>query len=254
MLNAIIIEDETAAAVNLQAVIKEVAPDVEVTALLESIGETVEYFARHPQPDLIFMDIHLADGNSFRIFDMTEITSPVIFTTAYDNYALKAFEVNSIDYLLKPIKTSDVERAINKFRRFTHTEKADYKLRMETMTRESREEIFLIPLRDKLIPLHRDEIAFCHTANERVTAYTFAGEQYPLDKTLEALQAQLPHDRFFRANRQFIVARQAVKEISIWFGSRLSVHLTVDVPERIIISKVRVPEFKAWMKNIHPDE
>lgn len=250
MLNAIIIEDETAAAVNLQAVLREVAPDVKVTALLESIDETVEYFEEHRQPDLIFLDIHLADGNSFRIFEMTEITSPVIFTTAYDNYALKAFEVNSIDYLLKPIKSSDVERAINKFRRLTNTEKDDYRSRVNSVARESREETFLIPLRDKLIPLRRDDIAFCHTANEKVTAYNFEGEAFPLDKTLEALQASLPTEQFFRANRQFIISRKAVKEISIWFGSRLSLHLTVPTPEKIIISKVRVPEFKQWLKHI----
>ncbi len=250
MLSAIIIEDETAAAVNLESVIREVAPDVKITAQLESIGETVEYFESHPQPDLIFLDIHLADGNSFRIFEMTEITSPVIFTTAYDNYALKAFEVNSIDYLLKPIKSSDVERAINKLRRFTMTEKADYRSRVTSMAKESREQTFLIPMRDKLIPLRREDIAYCHTANEKVTAYNFEGAAFPLDKTLEALQASLPADEFFRANRQFIISRKAVKDISVWFGSRLSLHLTVPTPEKIIISKVRVPEFKQWLMQI----
>ena len=103
-------------------------------------------------------------------------------------------------------------------------------------------------------PLQRDRIAYCYTSNEKVTACDFDGETYPLDKTLEALQALLPERDFFRANRQFIVARRAVKEIAVWFGSRLTLHLTVDTPERIVISKARVPEFKTWLRAVHPAE
>ena len=116
MLRALIIEDETAAAVNLRAVLRETAPDVEVTGVLESVAESVEYLRNHPQPDLLFMDIHLADGDSFRIFDEVEIAAPVIFTTAYDRYALEAFKVNSIDYLLKPIEEEEVRRALEKLK------------------------------------------------------------------------------------------------------------------------------------------
>ena len=126
MLRALIIEDETAAAVNLRAVLRETAPDVEVTGVLESVAESVEYFRNHPQPDLLFMDIHLADGDSFRIFDEVEIAAPVIFTTAYDRYALEAFKVNSIDYLLKPLKSADVQRALEKLRRLTGSESRTY--------------------------------------------------------------------------------------------------------------------------------
>ena len=109
-------------------------------------------------------------------------------------------------------------------------------------------------VRDKIIPLHRSRIAYCYTSNEKVTAYGFDGAAYPLDKTLEALQGLLPESEFFRANRQFIVARQAVKEIAVWFGSRLTLHLTVETPERIVISKARVPEFKTWLRAVHPAE
>ena len=117
MMRALIIEDETAAARNLEAVLREVAPGVEILATLESVAESVEWLQSNPQPDLLFMDIHLADGDSFRIFESVEITAPVIFTTAYDRYALEAFKVNSIDYLLKPINTEDVRRALEKLRR-----------------------------------------------------------------------------------------------------------------------------------------
>ena len=121
-------------------------------------------------------------------------------------------------------------------------------------TAARRDQTFLVHVRDKIIPLKREDIAFCYTCNEKVTAYTFAGASYPLDKTLEALQAVLPEADFFRANRQFIVARRAVKEIAVWFGSRLALHLTVGTPERIVISKARVPEFKAWLTSVQPAE
>ena len=185
-MKALIIEDETAAALNLKAILKQAAPDIRVVDTLESVEESVDWLRANPQPDLLFMDIHLADGDSFRIFDAVEVTAPVIFTTAYDRYALEAFKVNSIDYLLKPLNAADVQRA--------------------------------------------------------------------LDKTLEALQAVLPEADFFRANRQFIVARRAVKEIAVWFGSRLSLSLVLETPERIVISKARVPEFKAWLTSVQPAE
>ena len=255
-MKALIIEDETAAARNLAAILRQVAPDVEVVATLESVAESIDWLRSNPQPDLLFMDIHLADGDSFRIFDAVEITSPVIFTTAYDQYALEAFKVNSIDYLLKPINEADVRRALTKLERLTSTERRNYGSRVRSLAteRREREEVFLVHVRDRIIPLQRDRIAFCYTSNERVTAYGYDGETYPLDRTLETLQSMLPERDFFRANRQFIVARRAVKEIVVWFGSRLALHLTVETPERIIISKARVPEFKAWLRAVQPGE
>ena len=226
-MKAVIIEDETAAAVNLQSILRSVSPNVEIEAVLEGIEESVEWFASHPQPDLVLMDIHLADGESFRIFERVSITAPVIFTTAYDRYALEAFKVNSIDYLLKPIKEEEVR--VNE-----------------------QQQVFLVRVRDKFIPLRREQIAFCYTSDERVTACTLDGGTYPLDKPLETLQALLPVSDFFRANRQFIVSRQAVAEITVWFGSRLALRLNVETPERIIISKARVPEFKRWLMSVHP--
>ncbi len=251
-MKTLIIEDETAAARNLAAILREVAPAVEVIETLESVEESIEWLQQHPQPDLLFMDIHLADGDSFRIFRAVEITAPVIFTTAYDQYALEAFKVNSVDYLLKPLNAADLVRALEKLRRLTQSERMDYNARVRTMAAQPREEVFLVHVRDRIIPLHRDRIAFCYTANERVTAYDLDGTAYPLDRTLEALQSVLPEGCFFRANRQFIIARDAVKEIAVWFGSRLTLHLKVETPERIIISKARVPEFKRWLQAVHP--
>lgn len=240
MMKALLIEDETAAA------LREVAPGVQIVATLESVAESIEWLRSNPQPDLLFMDIHLADGDSFRIFGAVEVTAPVIFTTAYDRYALEAFKVSSIDYLLKPINADDVRRALEKLRRLTSGERLDYGSRVRSLAAQRQEEVFLVRVRDR--------IAYCYTSNEKVTACDFDGETYPLDKTLEALQALLPERDFFRANRQFIVARRAVKEIAVWFGSRLTLHLTVDTPERIVISKARVPEFKTWLRAVHPAE
>ncbi|WP_296005122.1 LytTR family DNA-binding domain-containing protein [uncultured Alistipes sp.] len=252
-MRALIVEDETAAAVNLRAILRETAPDVEIVATLESVTESVDYLRAHPQPDLLFMDIHLADGDSFRIFDAVEIVAPVIFTTAYDRYALDAFKVSGIDYLLKPLNGADVRRAIDKFRRLTGSERHDYGARVQAMA-SGREETFLVHVRDRIIPLHRDKIAYCYTSNEKVTACDFDGESYPLDRTLETLQSLLPQSDFFRANRQFIISRRAVRDIVVWFGSRLALSLQVPTPERIIISKARVPEFKAWLRSVRPAE
>ncbi|MDE7305309.1 MAG: LytTR family DNA-binding domain-containing protein [Alistipes sp.] len=252
-MRALIVEDETAAAVNLRAILRETAPDVEIVATLESVTESVDYLRAHPQPDLLFMDIHLADGDSFRIFDAVEIVAPVIFTTAYDQYALDAFKVSGIDYLLKPLNGADVRRAVDKFRRLTGSERHDYGARVQAMA-AGREETFLVHVRDRIIPLHRDKIAYCYTSNEKVTACDFDGESYPLDRTLETLQTLLPPSDFFRANRQFIISRRAVRDIVVWFGSRLALSLQVPTPERIIISKARVPEFKAWLRSVRPAE
>ncbi len=250
-MKALIIEDETAAAVNLQAILREVAPEVEVLATLETVAESVEWLREREQPDLLFMDIHLADGESFRIFDRVEVNVPVVFTTAYDSYALEAFRVNSIDYLLKPINPDDLRRALMKLARLSGRERADYPERVRSMN-AARERVFLVHVRDKIVPLDRDRVAFFYTSNERVTAYTHEGEEYPLDRTLESLQAVLPESDFFRANRQFIIARSAVREIAVWFGSRLTLALTVRTPERIVISKARVPEFKQWLRAVQP--
>lgn len=261
--NVLIIEDETAAAVNLRAILRSVAPSFNVLAILESIEESVEYFQSTPSPapDLIFMDIHLADGESFRIFDHVDIKVPIIFTTAYDEYALRAFKVNSIDYILKPIKESDMRHAIEKFALLSGGEQKEYTGRIEQMVRETlqsvpetsrtaqrdNQRVYLVHQKDKIIPLSIDDIAFFYTANEKVSAITYDGTYYFIDRTLESLQAALPQMEFFRANRQFIIARKAVKDITVWFGSRLSLNLIVEAPEKIIISKARVPEFKQWL-------
>lgn len=248
-MRVLIIEDETAAAQNLKAILSTVTPEAEVLDTIDTVVDAVEWFESNAAPDIVFMDIHLADSESFKIFEKTRIVSPVIFTTAYDQYALKAFEVNSIDYLLKPIKEVEVKRAIDKWRLLTGADRKEYISRVDTLVAEQKtaRQTFLVRFRDKLIPLTLDNIAYCYTSEERVYAFGYNGERYPMDYTLEALQGMLPVQRFYRANRQFIISRDAVNDISVWFGSRLSVNLRVETPEKIIVSKARVPEFKHWL-------
>ena len=255
-MKVLIVEDETAAARNLQSMLVSLDPQIEVAGITESIVDTVDWLASNDRPDLIFMDIHIADGESFRIFELTEVEAPIIFTTAYDSYALEAFKVNSIDYLLKPLKTEDLERAINKWHRLSSVERSDYKARVDSLAaaQNRKNDIFLVHVKDKIIPLKASDIRFFYTFDEKVTAHTADGEKYPIAKTLEALQEQLPEYDFYRANRQFIVARKAVKDISVWFGSRLALNLDIETPERIIVSKARVPEFKRWMMAAQPQK
>lgn len=251
-MKAVIVEDEHIAAQNLQRMLTTLSPDVEVIAVLQSVEESIEWFMLHPVPDLVFMDIHLADGSSFSIFERVEICCPVIFTTAYDEYALKAFEVNSIDYLLKPINLKNLERAMTKFR---NLQPVDKNIESDAVTRllasfrlnkESYKSNFLIPYKDKLIPLATDKIACFYTGNKNVNILTLDNKTFVLDATLDDLYIQLDPARFFRANRQYIVAHKAIEDISIWFGSKISVNLVVSTPERIIVSKARVSDFKTW--------
>lgn len=249
MMKAIIIEDESVAAQALRSLVQELHPEMEMVAVLQTIEESVEWFEENPMPDLVFMDIHLADGSSFAIFEKVEITCPIIFTTAYDEYALKAFEVNSIDYLLKPINKADLERALNKFKSLTSgPNKASLEGLLSQMgsLKKKYKTCFLLPERDKLIPLAVSNIAYIYIDTKTVKAIAMDGHTYYLNQTLDDIMAQLDPEVFFRANRQFIISRNAVKDMSIWFGNKLAVNLTVPVPEKIIISKARVGEFKTW--------
>lgn len=257
MRRVIIVEDETAAAVNLRSMLASIDSNVEVLAVLESVEEAVEFFSSDVEADVVFMDIHLADGESFRIFQSVDINIPIIFTTAYDEYALQAFKVNSIDYILKPYKEEDLRRALEKLERLTVGERTTQKDSREKMVRKvhgDNMQTMLLRYKDKLIPVTADEVAFFYTSEERVTVTTLKGDCYPVDKTLESLSQQLSPEKFFRANRQFIVSRRAVKDIAVWFGSRLALNLTIETPERIIISKARVPEFKSWLQSVHTDK
>ncbi len=249
-MKALIIEDEVLAAQSLQKLITEVAPDTEVIATLQSIDESVAWFDENPMPDLVFMDIHLADGSSFTIFEQVQITCPVIFTTAYDEYALKAFEVSSIDYLLKPINRNALTRAMNKYNNLIANNSTDNQAITDIIQKlgsiKKHKSCFLVPERDKLIPIVTTNIAYFYIDTKTVKAITLEEHTYYMNQTLDDIMMQLNPDDFFRANRQFIVSRKAIKDLTIWFDNKLSLNMSVNIPEKIIISKAKVSEFKNW--------
>ena len=248
-MKALIIEDEVVAAKALQKLLKEVNPSIEVLNILESVEDCGEWLEANPMPDLIFMDIHLADGSSFTVFEQVDINCPVIFTTAYDEYALKAFEVNSIDYLLKPISKEALKRALNKY--FSLSEKRVSTEQLEKLLAQIGEKkryrsCFLLPERDKLVPLPVSSIIYIYIDAKTVKIVTTGGKNYYMNHTLDDLMSELDPQMFFRANRQFIVSRDSIKDVSVWFGNKLAINLNVEVPEKIIVSKAKVGEFKAW--------
>lgn len=252
-MKAVIVEDERAAVRNLTALLTDVTPEMEIIAVLDSISESVEWFKEHKSPDLVFMDIHLADGSAFEIFRHIEIACPVIFTTAYDEYALKAFKVNSVDYLLKPIGAEDVRNALKKLELFrTATGEPESGEDIQGLIRmlrrqESYKTHFLVPQKgDKLLPLSLESVYYFYINEGIVKAVTMEGKEYPVSHTLDEIADSLNPIRFFRVNRQYLIARKAIKDIDLWFNGRLSVNLIVPVPEKILISRVRVAEFKEW--------
>ena len=250
-MKALIIEDEKAAVRNLKALLAEEAPDIEVIAVLDSIAESLDWFSDNRMPELIFLDIHLADGSSFEIFEHVDITCPVIFTTAYDEYALRAFKVNSIDYLLKPIGQSDIRKSIGKLKQLKSdpvVKEPDYSNLINILKRQDKYKThFLVPVKgDKLLPLSVDMILFFYIHEGNVKAVVTGGKEYTFTQTLDELSDYLNPDLFFRINRQYLISRKAVLDIDLWFNGRLSVNLQVPVEEKILVSKVRVSEFKEW--------
>jgi two-component system LytT family response regulator len=205
----------------------------------------------HDPPDILFLDIHLADGSAFDIFDRVKIDCPVIFTTAFDEYALKAFKVNSIDYLLKPIDINSVRKALEKYGKLAArigSSDTDLQNLLTYFKRNiNYKNNFLVPVKgDKLIPLNTDDIAYFFIDYGTVKSISYENKTYNMDNTLDELEDMLNPEIFFRANRQFIISRKAIKDIDLWFNSRLSVNLKVSVPEKILVSKARVPEFRSW--------
>lgn len=250
-MNALIIEDEKAALRNLKAIIAETGYEITVVGETDSIWDTVEWLKNHSMPDLVFMDIHLADGSAFEIFHHVDITCPIIFTTAYDEYALRAFKVNSIDYLLKPITTADLIQSLDKLKRLegkVAAEEPGYlKLIRELQKQESYKTHFLIPAKgDKFIPIAAEDILYFYIADGNVKAVDMNQKEYMFPQTLDELADSLNPHHFFRANRQYILSKKVIKDIDLWFNNRLSVNLKVPVAEKILISKAKVNEFKEW--------
>ena len=247
-MRILIVEDETAAYENLVDILKGIDPSIKIAGYTESITQTIRWLQNNQMPDLILMDIHLSDGSAFSIFNSIEIETPVIFTTAYDQYAIEAFKVNSIDYLLKPVKSEDMERALAKFRKWTRKDILDYLAQIALLTQVQKfRDKLLIPVKDKLIPVSMEEISFFYTSDKSTRVYLKNGKWYPYSRTLEQIEESLNPKDFIRANKQFVIARSSVVNITIWFDSRLLITPDVESPERIYVSKNKAAEFKAWL-------
>jgi len=253
-MEIIVVEDEHAASENLIAVIKDVLPESNIMGVFESVQQTIAWVNNHPKPGLAFFDIHLADGLSFEIFEQTKVDFPVVFTTAYNEYAIRAFKVNSIDYILKPVKTEDVRRAVEKFNTLSKTN-IDYKEELRLAINDIKKEIniksfkkaFLVHYKDKLIPIPVESLSYFYIDSGAVFGINTDGKKYLLDNKLEKLENQLNPEDFFRVNRQFIVARKAILEANYYFNGKLSLKLQPEPSEKVLVSKARAVIFKAWL-------
>lgn len=247
-MRILIVEDETAAYENLVDILAELDPSIRIAGYTESVKQTISWLKNNPAPDLILMDIHLSDGDAFSIFDRINLETPVIFTTAYDEYAIKAFKVNSIDYLLKPIKADELRCALEKFRRYSRKDILKYLSHLTNLNPSQKyQDKLLVPVRDRLQPVSMNDISFIYTTEKNTRIYLKNGTCLPYSKTLEQIEPTLNPAEFIRANKQFIVSRNSVKNITIWFDSRLLITLDVEPPERVYVSKNKAAEFKAWI-------
>lgn len=253
-MRTLIIEDEQAAVRNLKKILAQNASELEIIGVLEGIADTIEWMNRNPMPELIFLDIHLSDGSSFEIFDHVKISCPIIFTTAYDEYALKAFKVNSIDYLLKPIRPQDVMNALGKLKMLSesgkNTEGANetdiQRLLMTLRNQGNFRTHFLIPAGDRLIPLEIGSILYFYISDGVVYAVTDGQEKVAIPHTLDEIYASINPIQFFRISRQYVIARKAIKDLTVWFTGRLVVNLVVPTEEKVIVSRQKVADFKEW--------
>ena len=245
----LIIEDEKAAARNLKAMLEQLAPDMELIDVLDSVADTIDWFGCHAMPELVFMDIHLADGSAFEIFEHTDITCPIIFTTAYDEYALRAFKVNSIDYLLKPFGREDLQRAIAKLGLLSGGGSASAEHGAPTQTPPVYQERFLVHMGARMKSVTTAEIAYFMADGKYLHLVTHDGKDYIVDRTLTEVGEKLPPNLFFRINRRFIVAFDAIREMIRYSGSRIKVvlHPPLAEGEEAFVSTDRVPDFRQWL-------
>lgn len=254
-MKLLIVEDEKLLAGQLTNMVMRIEPAAEVVARTNSIRSTVQWLRSNAMPDLILMDIELADGQCFEIFNQVPVSTPVIFTTAYDEYTLKAFKVNSIDYLLKPVKEDELKAAINKFKTL-HTPSAapdtsgQINLLLSQLGKNQSagfRERFLIRQGQKMISVNTDQVAFFLASNKLNYIITKEKQKFVIDHTLEEVEHMVDPKKFFRANRQLILSQDVVKAIYPWFKGKLKVDVSVPAEEEVLISREKATAFKEWM-------
>ncbi|MDX8341146.1 LytTR family DNA-binding domain-containing protein [Draconibacterium sp. IB214405] len=251
-MKIIIIEDEKISANYLAALIKESEPNAEIVTTISSVKTGIEYFQDNPAPDLIFSDIQLGDGLSFEIFREVNVLTPIIFCTAYDDYAINAFETNSIAYIVKPFTLGSIKDAFKKYKdlqKMLLPNDAQYRAIMGILQKNENQvsSSVLVYIKDKIKPVKLDDIAMFYIENGITYLTTFDNQNYTTNKTLEVLE-QTIGTNFFRVNRQFIINRKSIIEAAQYFGRRISLHLKVPYKEKIIVSKGNVAKFLNWLE------
>jgi len=251
-MNYLIIEDEEPAANRLNRLVNEIDANWNCIDVLASVSTAIKWFKQHEQPELIFMDIQLADGDSFEIFNSVSIKSHVIFITAFDKYAIKAFKFNSVDYLLKPVKPEELESAINKFKSLageTDQHIPDLsKLLGEIRSDKKYQKRLLIKFGDTFKAVEISDVAYFFTQNRGTYVCTYENVKYPIDETLDHLIEMLDPSTFHRINRQFIISINSIEKMVSYSKSRVKLDLKPPAEEEIIVSTDRSPEFKQWLK------
>lgn len=251
-----IIEDEPKIAESLKLILMEIDPSISVMKILSSVKSSVEWLrVNQSSCDLLFMDINLTDGLSFEIFNQIESNTPIVFVTAYDQYALDAFKVNGVDYILKPFDKTKIKQSLKKFKSLTQTgsnplsaESLQHLLEVvASKTITNKRKSYLVYHQDKLIPLAVDDISWFYKSNQVTYACTISNKKYIIDDALDKIQNEVSSVNFYRANRQFIVSKNAIENISIYFNGRLIVNILPKPDERIIVSKVKATDFKNWL-------
>jgi DNA-binding LytR/AlgR family response regulator len=254
-MTTIIIEDEKPAARLLQRKLEKL--NIQVGVMLHSVEESIDWFSKNEHPDLIFLDIQLSDGLSFEIFEKVAIKSAIIFTTAYDEYALRAFKLNSIDYLLKPIDEDDLEVAVSKFKARLpkqETGSRDFGMDFDQIKRmltnpfeKNYKKRFTVKIGQHLKVISVDEIECFFSENKGTYIHTFDNRNYLIESTLEVLEQELDPKDFFRVNRKFIIPLKAIKEIVLYSNSRLKLILPSFKDDEVIVSREKVSDFKTWI-------
>lgn len=250
MIKAVIIEDEPLTANRLKRLVGQVRSDVTIVAMLQTVKETLEWLSDNNEPDLYFMDIQLSDGLSFDIFSAFSIKKPVIFTTAFDEYAIKAFKANGIDYLLKPVAVEDIEKSLNRYSQFNISQPvANLEDILKGITNQNLayKSNFLVEYRDQLFSVPASEIAYFQLSNKMMHMVTNDRKIHIINSSLDFLEKEIDPEIFFRINRQFIVSRNCIKEIHLYFGNRLKLFIDPAAEDDALVSRDRVPEFKAWL-------
>lgn len=251
-MKVFIVEDETLSAKRLQKMLKDIDPSVLVQGVADSIKSATAWFEQNIDTDLAFFDIELADGQSFEIFSNVKVNCPVIFITAYDEFALRAFKVNSIDYLLKPIDENELKNAIDKFKQLksTITPVSSIESLIADLQKQQTpdfKERFLVKQGQKLISVEVTDVAFFYTEEKVTMLKTNKGERHLINYTLEEIEGFIDNKKFFRANRQFVLNIKNIKDVHLWFNGKLKVATTPTTETEIIISRERAADFKKWM-------